>query len=52
MVSLVSFCARDGPSSSVVDRGGLGAEAPPFGGKKFKIEIDTSIWRDEIQSSK
>jgi hypothetical protein len=24
--------------------------APQFSGKKFKIEIDSSIWREEIQN--
>ena len=32
--------------SSVVDRGRAGT--PQFGGKKFKLEIDSSIWREEI----
>ncbi len=37
----------DGRRSAV---GGIQRKTPRFGGKEFKIEIDSSIWREEIDS--
>ncbi len=33
---------------TVVGRRSMGRGCLDFGGKKFKIEIDSSIWREEI----
>ena len=39
------FCPSSLPSSQKCMK-----ECRQFGGKKFKIEIDSSIWREEIQN--